>query len=433
MRRAIRPTLRLPATSWAEPGRSRVISMSVMARRNRTRAARSSVVKRGPWRSCDPGEETGGIEMPLCCSAGEESCPPSITSHTRHSSDLTRRGPVSRTRAPSGSPAAWPAGGPGGSRPRACGAPRRASRGPAPGSRAACPSASIATNTKYADATCSEVDRRVVPRLVSTRTPISIEDRPAQLTWAKVRTMSPTCTGVQERHLVHRRGDRRTAAVPLGDGARGRVGQLHDLAAVDVAEQVRLALGGDDGQRHAGVRRRQGVASEWPCPHGSVSAMADRPRGNGGPEDGTPEYNWLYGRKGRSGPSDGDPDATRVVPRQPRPDETRVMPTVPPGPGRAPRPPPAGRPQPAGRPAAPPAAPPPSPSERPARGSRRPKFRAPLDPRAAPALAGLPDRGAAVGVDQGREGRRSSRPPATGPTTSPGRRTSWSAATPAPA
>jgi LCP family protein required for cell wall assembly len=102
--------------------------------------------------------------------------------------------------------------------------------------------------------------------------------------------------------------------------------------------------------------------------------MADRPRGNGGPEDGTPEYNWLYGRKGRSGPSDGDPDATRVVPRQPRPDETRVMPTVPRGrdapaaPGRA-----AGRP--AGRPAAPPAAPPPSSSERPSRGSRRPKFR----------------------------------------------------------
>jgi LCP family protein required for cell wall assembly len=51
---------------------------------------------------------------------------------------------------------------------------------------------------------------------------------------------------------------------------------------------------------------------------------------------------WLYGgrpggpadpdRPGRSGPdqaSGADPDATRVVPRQPGPDETRVMPTVP--------------------------------------------------------------------------------------------------------
>ena len=104
--------------------------------------------------------------------------------------------------------------------------------------------------------------------------------------------------------------------------------------------------------------------------------MADRPRGNGGPADGTPEYNWLYGRKGQAGPSDGeDPDATRVVPRQPRPDETRVMPTVPrrqkssAAPGR-----PADRP--ASRPTPPPADPPPSSRERPSRGSRRPRFRA---------------------------------------------------------
>ena len=37
MRSAIRPTWRLPATSWAEPGRTRVITISVMARRKRTR------------------------------------------------------------------------------------------------------------------------------------------------------------------------------------------------------------------------------------------------------------------------------------------------------------------------------------------------------------------------------------------------------------
>ena len=43
MRRAIRPTFRLPATSWADPGRKSVITISVMARRKRTLAARSGV------------------------------------------------------------------------------------------------------------------------------------------------------------------------------------------------------------------------------------------------------------------------------------------------------------------------------------------------------------------------------------------------------
>ena len=132
--------------------------------------------------------------------------------------------------------------------------------------------------------------------------------------------------------------------------------------------------------------------------------MADRPRGNGGPEDGTPEYNWLYGRKGKAGASEGgDPDATRAVPRQPRPDETRVMPTSP----RRRR------------------SPPPARDRRPGPRLRRPLPRrarrayvawlppaavpAALDARAAPALAGLPRRRARVRVDQGREGRRSSR------------------------
>jgi LCP family protein required for cell wall assembly len=51
--------------------------------------------------------------------------------------------------------------------------------------------------------------------------------------------------------------------------------------------------------------------------------MPDRPR-NGGPEDG-PDYQWLYG--GRGEPPE-EPQATRPVPRQPRepgPDETRVI------------------------------------------------------------------------------------------------------------
>src|SRR5688572_18002783 len=67
--------------------------------------------------------------------------------------------------------------------------------------------------------------------------------------------------------------------------------------------------------------------------------MADRPRGKGGPEEGSPEYNWLYGGRGA-----GDDDATRVVPTQGsgrgahdgarasstgEPDHTRVMPAAP--------------------------------------------------------------------------------------------------------
>ncbi|MGZ5401358.1 MAG: LCP family protein [Nocardioides sp.] len=48
--------------------------------------------------------------------------------------------------------------------------------------------------------------------------------------------------------------------------------------------------------------------------------MADRPQG--GPEEGTPEYNWLYGSRGQQPAG----DETRPVPRQPRPDETRMMP-----------------------------------------------------------------------------------------------------------
>jgi LCP family protein required for cell wall assembly len=62
--------------------------------------------------------------------------------------------------------------------------------------------------------------------------------------------------------------------------------------------------------------------------------MSERPPGNGGPAEGTPEYNWLYGKKGQA-PPPGD-DATRAVPQQPRqpqsgsgrPDETRVMPAA---------------------------------------------------------------------------------------------------------
>jgi LCP family protein required for cell wall assembly len=98
--------------------------------------------------------------------------------------------------------------------------------------------------------------------------------------------------------------------------------------------------------------------------------MADRPRGSGGPEDGTPEYQWLYGGKKAA----ADPDATRAVPRQPRPDETRAMPASPREGGavRSSRPP--------ARPTPPPVAPPPgrgpSPAPSRGRGFPRPRFRA---------------------------------------------------------
>ena len=47
--------------------------------------------------------------------------------------------------------------------------------------------------------------------------------------------------------------------------------------------------------------------------------MNDRPRGDGEPGDGTPDFHWLYGESGA--PSDGPGN-------EPRPDETRVMPTM---------------------------------------------------------------------------------------------------------
>ncbi|MFC7493870.1 MULTISPECIES: LCP family protein [unclassified Nocardioides] len=49
--------------------------------------------------------------------------------------------------------------------------------------------------------------------------------------------------------------------------------------------------------------------------------MTDRPRSDGDPGDGTPDFHWLYGGDGN------EPD--RPNQREPRPDETRVMPTMP--------------------------------------------------------------------------------------------------------
>jgi LCP family protein required for cell wall assembly len=46
--------------------------------------------------------------------------------------------------------------------------------------------------------------------------------------------------------------------------------------------------------------------------------MADRRRGGNGPEEGSPEYDWLYGSSG-SGKAPGDPEPTRVLPTTSRP------------------------------------------------------------------------------------------------------------------
>ncbi len=92
--------------------------------------------------------------------------------------------------------------------------------------------------------------------------------------------------------------------------------------------------------------------------------MAERPPGKGGPEEGTPEYDWLYGSRGTARPD----DATRMVPQQERPgerhEETRVMPVQPRTSDSSGRPPGGGT-----RTATP--APPP----KPARSRRLPRFR----------------------------------------------------------
>ncbi len=98
------------------------------------------------------------------------------------------------------------------------------------------------------------------------------------------------------------------------------------------------------------------------APHGSVVRMSDRP-GNGGPPDG-PDYTWLYGKGGKP----PEPQATRPVPRRPRPstpapDETRVM-------KAQPRPP---QQRPTSRPTPPPIQPPVEPPS--ASGRRRRRFR----------------------------------------------------------
>lgn len=89
--------------------------------------------------------------------------------------------------------------------------------------------------------------------------------------------------------------------------------------------------------------------------------MADRPRGNsGGPEEGTPEYDWLYGSRRPSGPDNNADEATQTIRSGgQRDDATRKMPAVPREPTSRPRqqPPPPSRPAPGAAAPPPPAAP----------------------------------------------------------------------------
>jgi LCP family protein required for cell wall assembly len=89
--------------------------------------------------------------------------------------------------------------------------------------------------------------------------------------------------------------------------------------------------------------------------------MTDRPRGDGTPEDGTPEYHWLYGGDGAAPPSEPRPDETRVMPVQPRP--------------AAPRPSSGGEPRVTAPTYEPPAVPPISPPGREPGGGRPPRRR----------------------------------------------------------
>ncbi len=144
------------------------------------------------------------------------------------------------------------------------------------------PSASTATNTRYAVATCT-CGPTASHRSAVIRTPISIELRPVQFTWAAEVHDVPDPDRDQEDHLVHRRGDRGTARVPCRDDAGHRVDQRHDHATVHGAEQVRLVLRRDVRQRQPGRRgrpRRRDAGHLGPFVHsgpGSVPAAQYRP------------------------------------------------------------------------------------------------------------------------------------------------------------
>jgi LCP family protein required for cell wall assembly len=67
--------------------------------------------------------------------------------------------------------------------------------------------------------------------------------------------------------------------------------------------------------------------------------MNDRPPGDGEPEEGSPDFHWLYGGGARPDGADPRPDETRVMPTQPRPSGSPVPPPPATAPGRSSTPP----------------------------------------------------------------------------------------------
>ena len=275
------------------------------------------------------------------------------------------------------------------------------------------PSTSIATNTKYADATCSGSRRRVVPRLRLDPDADLHRGAAGPVDLAEGAHDVADVHRLEERHLVERGGHGRAAlcrwaTAPAVESASLTISppwmlpsRLASLPDVIIASETRAYDGG--------------VADEvGHGPHGSVSrhgrsSRARRSRGRARLQLAVRRQGPRRRAPTPPGPIRASPDAPTTIPgacrAQPRPAARRAQPA---------------------RPTPPPVAPPPGTDRRGAgvAAAAVPPAQV-LDPhraRAAPALGRLPRRGAALRLDEGRQGRRSS-PTATGPATSPARRT----------
>ena len=216
--------------------------------------------------------------------------------------------------------------------------------------------------------------------------------------------MSPTCTG--RRKLISSiaavtAGPSlcRKATAPAVESASFMISPPWTLPRMLACTEV-AAIARETREKDTG----RAVTARHSCRHGSVSAMAERPPGKGGPEEGTPEYDWLYGKGGKGSPAAGADDATRMVPA--------AGPSgPPPAPGRDP-----GHAGPAayvvrraagGRRAGPPsAAAAPLPRRAPRRERRRPRLRLRHRQAARARVDRVHGRRAVLGVDQDRQGRR---------------------------
>src|SRR4051794_15423532 len=222
-RSASRPTARRPATSCAEPGTSKVMITSVIARRKRTReSATSWELPYGTVRAAeapDPEEETGGMSGPFeCCSRGAR-LTATVQYHQSHPSQAGRR-------AGAGSAVGRAAG-------DDLGLPREPVRPPdlglphppALGGGLRSQPRDEAWTAGILDRDEHQVRRRHVQRFPPGLVPRLALDADADL---HRRTPRPVDLGhgaddvadlhrLEEGHVVHRRGDRRTAAVWLRD------------------------------------------------------------------------------------------------------------------------------------------------------------------------------------------------------------------------